>query len=162
MTLSRAAQEERTRQRQEATAQAAAAAEATETEEETTEPEAEAEPTSTLEPEPQPDVDAPSGAPVDLAALASEEGAPAGGGKDLSEFVILNGPASYGPIKVNGEFMRLIAGKAVRIVNVEERLALLGLPGFRLATPDDFKPPYSGPITTAQIHGGGLRDPEQI
>lgn len=80
----------------------------------------------------------------------------------LEEFITLAGPASYGPVVVNGARIRAYAGKPIRVANLEERCALLGLPAFRLATARDFAPPYSGPITLDVIRGGGLRDPEQI
>ena len=149
MTLSKAAQAERDRRTsQAAVVQAAAAQEPTE-----------------AEPESVPD--AVEFAPLFaegrvLAEGAAEALAEPEAGADLADFVTLFGPVSYGPVKVNGQVRRVGAGAPIRVTDPKEREALLAMYCFRPTTALDFAPPYSGPITTAQLRGGGARDPEQI
>ena len=81
---------------------------------------------------------------------------------ELGAYVMLVGPSSYGPVKLNGRLTRLIAGSPILVTDPVEREALLSLYCFRPAIPRDFLPPYSGPITTDVIRGGGLKDPQQI
>ncbi len=81
----------------------------------------------------------------------------------LVEFVILNGPISYGPVKINGQLVRCRRDVLYQVPDVEERVVILGTGRFRLATKADqvrAGQPSSGPsgaVTRALLPPGALK-----
>jgi hypothetical protein len=110
------------------------------------EPEAPAEETADATPQ----------APVDAEAPIAQP-APA------REYVTLNGPASYGPVILNGQRMRARAREVYHVPNAEERADVLGTGKFRSATDVDMKRAglssagIGGPITRESLPPGALK-----
>jgi hypothetical protein len=79
------------------------------------------------------------------------------------EMIILNGPASYGPVIIDGRATRCYKGKPVRVPDPNERLTILGTGRFRLATDKDVreaKRPSAGrggPITKDLLPPGAIK-----
>ena len=156
-TLERQARAKAAREAKAATEQEAATAEPETEETEEVPTEVEPEETEELPPSFAEDEDAAEEEPKP----ESSEPEPASAPEDLGPFVMLT-VASYGPVKLNGRLTRLVSGAPILVTDPVERAALLSLYCFRPARPRDFLPPYSGPITTNVIRGGGLKDPQQI
>lgn len=102
--------------------------------------------------------------PADAAVEAATEVAdltPAPAPRATSEHVILDGPASYGPVIIDGKATRCLKGKPYRIADPAERMAVLGTGRFRLATPKDMVPAPSagrgGPITRGSFPPGAMK-----
>lgn len=131
-------------------------------------PTLEVEMTIELEPEPEPQPgptptgfhpateepqDEPSSAPADPDPAEPTPG----------EMIILNGPASYGPVIIDGQSTRCYKGKPVRVPDPNERLTILGTGRFRLATAKDVreaKRPSAGrggPITKDLLPPGAIK-----
>ena len=53
------------------------------------------------------------------------------------EHVVLNGLASYGPVRIGGKLVRTVKGKLYHVPDVEERADILGTGRFRAATTKD-------------------------
>ena len=91
---------------------------------------------------------APTFQPIEEAdAIAQEEATTAG----LADWLILDGPASYGPMRINGNpKARALRGVPFKVDDKDQQIVLLGTRLFRLAVRKDFEAPYHGPMTTAQ------------
>jgi hypothetical protein len=94
---------------------------------------------------------------AEAAAIAQADAEQTG----LMEWVVLDGPSSYGPITVDGNpKYRAMKGKPFRVPSKDERITLLASRLFRLAVRRDFAKPYSGPMTTTAM-ASGLRGAAQ-
>lgn len=93
---------------------------------------------------------------ADSAAEPSDEPLP-------KTYVILNGPASYGPVKINGKLIRVKRNCLYHVPNTEERADILGKGRFRAATQKDLQRaalPSAGPggaITREMLPPGALK-----
>ena len=73
-------------------------------------------------------------------------------------FIVLNGPASYGPVVINGRAMRAKAGEVYEVPDAEERADILASGLFRGATSTDFaKKNPTGSITRDSLPPGALK-----
>ncbi len=81
----------------------------------------------------------------------------------LAEYVVLNGPCSYGPVLINGELARCKKNVLYHVPDMAERIAILGTGIFRLATKKDEAragKPSAGPggaITREMMPPGALK-----
>ncbi|MCL5942746.1 MAG: hypothetical protein M1325_04390 [Actinobacteria bacterium] len=79
------------------------------------------------------------------------------------EYVVLNGPASFGPVIVNGQTIRAKAGELYHIPNAEERADVLATGVFRGVTAADVKKAgvssagTSGAVTRESLPPGALK-----
>ena len=76
------------------------------------------------------------------------------------EYVVLNGPASFGPVVMNGQSIRARAGVVYHLPNAEERADVLATGFFRGAGPDDVKKAgvgSAGTITLESLPPGALK-----
>ena len=75
------------------------------------------------------------------------------------EYVVLNGPASFGPVTMNGQSVRARAGVVYHLPDAEERADVLGTGVFRGAGPDDVRKAgvSVGPITRESLPPGALK-----
>ncbi|MBN1629682.1 MAG: hypothetical protein JW990_07960 [Thermoleophilia bacterium] len=77
------------------------------------------------------------------------------------EYVVLVGPASYGPVRIDGKPTRCLKGKPVRVRDLNERLAILGTGLFRCPAAKDLQPKPSsgpgGPVTSASLPPGAIK-----
>lgn len=111
----------------------------------------------------------PSGAIAEEVALeaparepAAEE-VPSSSPPPTREYVVLNGPASFGPVVVNGKSTRARAGEIYHIPSAEERADVLATGVFRGATAADVEKAgfgsagQGGPITLESLPPGALK-----
>ena len=93
------------------------------------------------EPEPQPEPEPNSVCvPSGMAAVAQETApapAPDPASIPIAETIILNGPASYGPVRINSQVTRCRKGVPYHVPDVAERVAILATGRFRGANKDD-------------------------
>jgi len=94
-----------------------------------------------LEPEPEPEPEPNSVCvPSGMAAVAQETApapAPDPASIPIAETIILNGPASYGPVRINSQVTRCRKGVPYHVPDVAERVAILATGRFRGANKDD-------------------------
>lgn len=78
-------------------------------------------------------------------------------------FIILNGPASYGPVRINGKLTRVKKDRLYQVSDPSERADILGTGRFRAATQKDLQraaQPSAGPggaITREMLPPGALK-----
>ena len=94
-----------------------------------------------LEPDPGPEPDpksvhVPSGM-ADVDQETAPAPAPDPASIPIAETIILNGPASYGPVRINGQVTRCRKGVPYHVPDVAERVAILATGRFRGASKDD-------------------------
>jgi hypothetical protein len=79
------------------------------------------------------------------------------------EYIILDGPASYGPVVINGKRVTIRKGKLYHVPNAEERADILGSGRFRAAVRKDLERsgrPSAGPggaITRDMLPPGAIK-----
>ncbi|MBN1631700.1 MAG: hypothetical protein JW990_18245 [Thermoleophilia bacterium] len=121
-----------------------------------------------LEPEAAPETQTgptPSGmkALEEAAAEPSPDPAPAAENMLLKETIILNGPASFGPVTIAGQATRCKKDVLYWVPNMAERVEILGTGRFRVATVADLEragQPSAGPggaITRDLLPPGAIK-----
>ncbi|MHB8867439.1 MAG: hypothetical protein ACYC6T_08030 [Thermoleophilia bacterium] len=101
-------------------------------------------------------LEAPADETVVDEAAAPTPGAP-------REYVVLNGPASFGPVVMNGQSIRARAGVVYHLPNAEERADVLATGFFRGATATDItkaglgSTQARGSITRESLPPGALK-----
>ena len=107
------------------------------------------------------DLEVPSGAEDEE---PDDSGAPDPGNEPLpKEYVVLDGPASFGPVVIGGRRTTVRKNKLYHVPDVEERADILGTGYFRAATKNDLarsEAPSAGPggaLTRDLLPPGALR-----